>query len=209
MTIVYIKNGKEATAEECLIQQKFFYSSSLEWLGNAAYPIYDKDYIRTLIMQGFLKDKLFEKLHFFSNEETDGQTLNIEVMQHMFFPNHSIQDIPYEWAEWDKLYREAVIILKEWNEAEKVKQEQENKHEEHDDVMSYMNAVFDANKTVAIPTCEIFNRAAIIPRLAISIEDSEVVLRRNGEVKDADKLRKIMDKQERAEDKARKRKRKV
>ena len=47
MTIVYMKNGKEATAEECLIQRKFFCLSSLEYLCNAAYPIYDKYYIKT------------------------------------------------------------------------------------------------------------------------------------------------------------------
>lgn len=181
MTIVHIKNGKEATAEECLIQQKFFCLSSLECLCNAAYPIYDKDYIKTLLMKARLKDKVITNIYFTEEKEPHKTakiftSMDIEEMQRLLFPNHSIQDIPYEWAEWDKLYREAVIILKEWNEAEKVKQEQENKHEKHDDMISYMNAVYDANKIVATPPCEIFNRVAIIPNLAISIEDLVKVL---------------------------------
>ena len=92
-----------------------------------------------------------------------------EEMQRLLFPNHSIEDIPYRWEEWDKLYKEAVIILKEWNEAK------------------------ETNKILAKPPAEIFNRVRIIPDLAVDIEDLEVILRSNGEVKDADKLKKVID----------------
>jgi len=95
--------------------------------------------------------------------------MNREEMQRLLFPNHSIEDIPSRWEEWDKLYKEAVIILKEWNERK------------------------ETNKILATPPAEIFNRVRIIPNLAISIEDLERVLRINGEVKEADKLKKIMD----------------
>ena len=67
-------------------------------------------------------------------------------MKSYLFPNHSIHDMPCRWEEVDKLYREALIILKEWIEAKQ------------------------ANKIVATPPAEIFNRAKIIPNLAISIE---------------------------------------
>ena len=103
-----------------------------------------------------------------------------------------------------------MITLEEWNEAEKVKQEQENKHEEHDDVISYMNAVFDVNKTVATPPYEIFNRVAIIPNLAISIEDLEVALRHNGLLEEAQEIEMLIDKLNKPIiDKVRKSKRKV
>ena len=92
-----------------------------------------------------------------------------EEMQRLLFPNHSIEDMPYHWEELYKIYEEAVIILKEWNEAK------------------------ETNKILATPPAEIFNRVRIIPNLAISIEDLERVLRINGEVEEADKLKKIMD----------------
>jgi len=68
-----------------------------------------------------------------------------------------------------KIYEEAVIILKEWNERK------------------------ETNKILAKPPAEIFNRVRIIPDLAVDIEDLEVILRSNGEVKDADKLKKVID----------------
>ena len=92
-----------------------------------------------------------------------------EEMQRLLFPNHSIEDMPYHWEELYKIYEEAVIILKEWNEAK------------------------ETNKILAKPPAEIFNRVRIIPDLAVDIEDLEVILRSNGEVKDADKLKKVID----------------
>ena len=122
MTIVYMKNGKEATAEECLIQRKFFCLSSLEYLCNAAYPIYDKDYIKTLLRKAILEDKVITNIYFTEEKEPHKTakiftSMDIEVMQHMFFPNQNIQDISYKGEDWDKLYTEAVITLEEWNEA--------------------------------------------------------------------------------------------
>lgn len=199
MTIVYMKNGKEATAEECLIQRKFFCLSSLEYLCNAAYPIYDKYYIKTLLRKAILENKVITNIYFTEEKEPHKTakiftSMDIEEMQRLLFPNQNIQDISYKGEDWDKLYTEAVITLEEWNEAEKVKQEQENKHEKHDDMMSYMNAVYDANKIVATPPCEIFNRVAIIPNLAISIEDLEVVLRHNGLLEEAQEIEMLIDK---------------
>ena len=112
-------------------------------------------------------------------DKTEKQIIQMdkEEMQRLLFPNHSIEDIPYRWEEWDKLFKEAVSILKEWNEAK------------------------ETNKTLATPPVEIFNRVRIIPNLAISIEDLElfisiedleVVCRNNGLSEEADRLVKVM-----------------
>lgn len=184
-----MKNGKEATAEECLIQRKFFYLSSLEWLGNAAYPIYDKDYIRTLIMQGFLKDKLFEKLHFFSDEETDGQTLNIENFRGFLFPDELNIDIQNkDWQFWVSLYEQAVQLDQECKKIseERIQAVKNNKE------MNFIYKECEIQEELA--PFETIYRLLWLPRLVVSIDDLEVVLRHNSLFQEAQEIEMLIDK---------------
>ena len=169
MTIVYRKKDEEVEKKECLIQGKFFYLSSLELKGD------DKDYIRTRMMQGFLKGK-FNQLHFFSNEETDGQTLNIENFRKFLFPDELNIDIQNkDWQFWVSLYEQAVQLDQE---CKKISEEQIQDVENNKE----MNVIYMEGEIQGeLAPFETIYRLLWLPRLAVSIDDLCKILKEDGD----------------------------